>query len=90
MAQEVYRKDQGKGTATQSERIAELTAQRDELLTAAIAARDWLDRFGEHAPFVFGGEGKLDKVLRKAIRRAKLDDTLSMHYSSLERLEEKP
>lgn len=37
------------------------------LKTAAINAVAWLDRFGEHAPIVFGGEADLSTELQAAI-----------------------
>jgi len=41
----------------------------DELAKACQEARDWLNKFGEHAPIVFGGEPELDKILCDALMR---------------------
>ena len=43
----------------------------DDLLEAAKAALKWLDAFDEHAPegFAFGGEARVRRQLRRAIRR---------------------
>lgn len=48
------------------------TAARDDLMQAAEAALKLLDRIDAHAPegLSFGGEGKVRKQLRAAIRRA--------------------
>jgi hypothetical protein len=45
-------------------------SSRQELLEALEAAREWLSRFGEHAPIVFGGEHALDDKMRIAIANA--------------------
>ncbi len=46
-----------------------------ELFSAAEAALAWLDRFDAHAPegLVFGGEAKVRRQLREAIRRARAE-----------------
>lgn len=45
---------------------------RDELMQAARDALRWFERFDAHAPsdMHFGGEAKVRKALREAIRRA--------------------
>jgi len=53
---------------------------RTELLEAAEAALAWFDRFDAHAPsdMHFGGEGRVRRQLRGAIRRSRLEaDTLA-------------
>jgi len=50
-------------------------AAQDRLLEAAEAALAWFDRFDQHAPsdMHFGGEGRVRKQLRTAIRRARVE-----------------
>lgn len=45
---------------------------RDELMEAARDALRWFERFDAHAPsdMHFGGEGRVRKALREALRRA--------------------
>jgi hypothetical protein len=53
---------------------------QDRLLEAAEAALRLLDRIDQHAPegLAFGGEGRVRKQLRTAIRRSRLEaDTLA-------------
>ena len=51
------------------------TAARDDLLEAAEAALELLNKIDQHAPegLSFGGEGRVRKQLRQAIRGAKLE-----------------
>jgi hypothetical protein len=46
-----------------------------ELLEAAEAALRWFDLFDQHAPsdMIFGGEARVRKGLRQAIRRARVE-----------------
>ena len=48
---------------------------QDRLLEAAQAALKLLDRIDQHAPegLAFGGEGKVRKQLREAIKRSRLE-----------------
>lgn len=48
---------------------------QEELLETAQAALAWFDRFDAHAPegLTFGGEGRVRKQLRGAIRRARAE-----------------
>lgn len=39
----------------------------EKLRSAVLAALDWLARFGEHAPIMFGGEAELHDTLRAAL-----------------------
>lgn len=55
-----------------------LIAERDEAradvaeLTQALeAAQDWLARFEEHAPIVFGGEAELGRQIDAALAKAR-------------------
>ncbi len=48
-------------------RIRELEARERRLKEAVLAALDWLDRFGAHAPIMFGGEPELYEKLRAAL-----------------------
>lgn len=50
-------------------------AAQDRLLEAAEAALGWFDRFDQHAPegLSFGGEGRVRRQLRGAIRRARVE-----------------
>lgn len=48
-----------------------LIAAAPALLEACEAAANWIARFGEHAPIIFGGEAELSELLRAAIVRAK-------------------
>lgn len=47
-----------------------LAGEKATLLSAAQEAYDWLDRFGEHAPIVFGGEAEVSGSLYEAIQMA--------------------
>lgn len=50
------------------EEIERLEAENKALRVAAIAARDWIDRFGADAPIIFGGEAELWQKLNDAIQ----------------------
>jgi hypothetical protein len=54
------------------EQNRELLKDKEQLTRACVAAREWLGRFGEHAPIVFGGEQQLDDTLREALDKAAL------------------
>jgi hypothetical protein len=43
----------------------------DALVKACEAAYAWLDRFGEHAPLVFGGEAEVADQIRAALALAR-------------------
>lgn len=57
-------------TAEEEQANARLLAAAPELLAACQAALDWIDRFGEHAPIMFGGEADVAQALEAAIAAA--------------------
>ncbi len=57
-------------------RLAASEARERRLCEAVLAALDWLGRFGEHAPIMFGGEAELHEQLTAALDKETNDDTI--------------
>lgn len=60
-------KDQKQKLESARSEVSTLKTRVSELEFACRLALDWLNRFGENAPIIFGGEPEVARVLSKAL-----------------------